>query len=297
MKNGRYTKHLILSLIGIFLLVILTRGITYAKYISDAVFNYYLASKGFYFESDELTSEKITDTSWDGEKILFSLKNSSNKYIASESDIEYEITCTIDEENTTKTCTLDGTDKNKITGKLSSVLGCLNETNDEVDTSSFTEKQCDKYKWTYTGTKAEHYFEVFDANGAAIDNASVIITAKSTAPYEKTITSKYILTKDSSEIGALTTKYESKEYYENVILTNSYNEDKCLKLTWDANKLILDTDSNDIISSSTNANKYIDEIIFKLSKKDSINYIFYKIDPTKNYSEKDFTLVETTECE
>ena len=102
MKNEKVTKHLFYSLIGVILLLILTRGITYAKYVSDAAFNYYLSSKGFYFESEELTSEqsKITDTSWDGEKISFSIKNSKNKFIASESDIKYEVTCKVDEEDT-----------------------------------------------------------------------------------------------------------------------------------------------------------------------------------------------------
>ena len=91
MKNEKVTKHLFYSLIGVILLLILTRGITYAKYVSDAAFNYYLGSKGFYFESEELMSEqsKITDTSWDGEKISFSIKNSKNKFINSLNFIKY----------------------------------------------------------------------------------------------------------------------------------------------------------------------------------------------------------------
>ena len=81
MKKDNTTKHLLYALLGIILLVVLTRGVTYAKYVSDAAFNYYLGSKGFYFESDELSLEqnKITDTSWDGEKVTFSIKNSKNK--------------------------------------------------------------------------------------------------------------------------------------------------------------------------------------------------------------------------
>lgn len=299
MKKNKTTKHLLYALFGIILLVILTKGITYAKYVSDAAFNYYLGSKGFYFESDDLSStqNKITDTSWDGEKVTFNIKNSSNKYIASESDISYEITCSIEEENTTKECFLNGTDSNKITAKLSSSLGCLNETNDEVDTSSYTEENCSEYTWTYLPTSSDHYFEVVDKEGNEINNATVVITAKSTEPYEKTISAKYILTKDSSDIGSLSLKYETKTNYENVIITNSYNEDKCLKLTWNADDLLIDEDSNDYISYKTNDASYINEIIFKVSKKNSMNYVFYKTDTTKTYSETDFTLVETTECE
>lgn len=299
MKGEKTTKHLFYALLGVVLLVLLTRGITYAKYVSDAAFNYYLSSKGFFFESDELstTENKITDTSWDGEKVTFSIKNSSNKYIASEADIDYEITCTVEEENTTKVCYLNGTEKNKVTGKLSASLGCLNETNDKVDTSSFTETQCSNYTWTYLPTSKEHYFEIVDSEGNPVDTATVLITAKSTAPYEKTISAKYILTKDSSDLGSLELKYEPKSNYENLVITNSYNEDKCLSLKWDATDLIIDEDSNDIISTKTNSDSYINEIIFKASKKNSINYTFYKLDSTKTYSETDFTLVESSECE
>ena len=299
MKNERVTRHLLLALVGVFLLVLLTRGITYAKYVSDAAFNYYLSSKGFYFESDTLesTEAKIIDTSWDGEKVTFNVKNSSNKLVASESDIKYEITCTVDEEETTKKCLLNGTDKSTATGQLSTSIGCLNETDDNVDTTAFKEEQCSLYTWTHLPTKKDHYFEVVDEEGKTVDSATVIITAKSKEPYEKTISAKYILTKDSKSLGTLDITYEQKSNYENVIITNSYNEDKCLKLSWNPEDLIIDEDSNDIISTKTSSNNYINEIIFKVSKKNSINYTFYKKDISKTYTKEAFTLVETTECQ
>ena len=98
-------------------------------------------------------------------------------------------------------------------------------------------------------------------------------------------------------IWSLNLKYEQKTNYENIIITNSYNEDKCLKLTWNPDNLIIDQESNEYISHKTDSSSYINEIVFKLSKKNSLNYIFYKTDTTKTYSEEEFTLVETTECE
>ena len=38
----------------------------------------------------------------------------------------------------------------------------------------------------------------------------------------------------------LSVKYETKTHYENVIVTNSYNEDKCVKLTWNSADLLID---------------------------------------------------------
>ena len=41
-------------------------------------------------------------------------------------------------------------------------------------------------------------------------------------------------------------------------------------------------------------NNYINGVIFKLNKKDSTNFIFYKQDKSKTYSEADFALVASS---
>ena len=95
MKNKSKTKQITYSLaitvVALVGLLILTRGITYAKYVSNSVLNYYLNSKGFYFKSDNLDTEikNNADTSWDGDKVTFSITNSSNKSLATEYDIKY----------------------------------------------------------------------------------------------------------------------------------------------------------------------------------------------------------------
>ena len=106
---------------------------------------------------------------------------------------------------------------------------------------------------------------------------------------------KYTLNKDKSELGTLSLKYETKTHYENVIVTNSYNEDKCIKLTWNSDNLVIDNSNS--MQTIENDNKYINGVIFKLNKKDSTNFIFYKQDKSKTYSEADFALVESTECQ
>ena len=95
-------------------------------------------------------------------------------------------------------------------------------------------------------------------------------------------------------MGSLSVKYEAKNSYENVIITNSYNENKCVKLTWDASKIIIDIDED--IQTNKYENDYINEIIFEIEKKNSINYTFYKINQNDSFTEEDFTLVESNEC-
>ena len=90
MKNKKITKYLVYSLIALVGLLMITRGITFAKYVSNKVLNYYLTSKGFYFTSDELDSieKKNIDTTWDGESVKFTLTNSANNALATEYDIK-----------------------------------------------------------------------------------------------------------------------------------------------------------------------------------------------------------------
>lgn len=302
MKNKSKTKQItytlgitVVALVG---LLIITRGITYAKYVSNSVLNYYLNSKGFYFNSDNLDTEtkNNVDTSWDGGKVTFTITNSSNKSLATEYDIKYEITCSVEETDTTKVCYLNGTSSSKVTQTLSASFGCI-DPNNTNDVSSLDETTCKKqgYTWTATPSTSINYFEVVDVNNKEVDTANVIITATSKTPYKKTIKGKYTLNKDKSELGTLSIKYETKTHYENVAITNSYNEDKCIKLTWNSDDLLIDdTNSYKII---TDDNNYINGVIFKLNKKDSTNFIFYKQDKNKSFSEQDFNLVESTECE
>lgn len=299
MKDKKNTKYLLLTLVGLVGILIITRGITYAKYVSNAVLNYYLTSKGFYFTSEELdtTTKQNVDTSWDGESVYFTLTNSANNTLATEYDIKYKVTCSVEEENTTKVCYLNGTTASVINATLSTNTGCVNNTNDGVDTTTYTEQTCSEkgYTWKSTPSTAQVYFDVVDINGNDIDTATVLITATSTSPYKKEISAKYILNKDKSQIGSLSVTTESKTTHENIIVTNSYNEDKCVKLTWDSSKLVIDLDEN--IKTTTDDNDYINGLIFNLEKKNSKNFTFYKKDSTVTYNEEDFTFVESTECE
>ncbi len=298
-KTKKITYTLATIVVGLVGILIITRGITYAKYVSNSVLNYYLNSKGFYFESDDLDTniKSNVDTSWDGGKVTFTINNSSNKSLSTEYDIEYEITCSIEETDSTKVCYVNGTNSSKVTQTLSASFTCK-DPNNKADVSGLDETSCKNqgYTWTATNTTSTNYFEVVDINGKEVDTANVIITATSTSPYKKTIKGKFTLNKDKSELGTLSLKYETKTHYENLIITNSYNEDKCLKLTWNPENLVIDLDDN-TIQTNTDSNSYINEIIFKLNKKDSTNFIFYKQDKTKTFSENDFTLVETTECQ
>ena len=75
----RLKKKNILILCGILVgIVLLNYAYTYAKYVANSTWNYYLQSKEFFFSSDSLDSEgfKNVNTTWDGNKTTFNIKNS-----------------------------------------------------------------------------------------------------------------------------------------------------------------------------------------------------------------------------
>ena len=85
-KRRKSNAILIVIVLMLVITLVLTRGFTYARYASNAVFNYYLSSQGFYFDSEELSydTKNNVDTMWDGEKVYFTLSNSANEALASE---------------------------------------------------------------------------------------------------------------------------------------------------------------------------------------------------------------------
>ena len=55
------TKYMLLLVIVLSLVSIVTYGYSYAKYVSNHAWNYYLGTKGFYFSSEQLGINKITN--------------------------------------------------------------------------------------------------------------------------------------------------------------------------------------------------------------------------------------------
>lgn len=283
-------RIVIISTIFIVIVIVLLFGTTYAKYKAESIWNYYLETKEFYFSSDKLGIEPIenVDNQWDGESVYFSLKNSDNNDDVTNFDIKYNVTC---ETNNGSSCSINGSNDSSYEGILSTYNFCENSTNDGVDTTSFNKVECEVngYSWKNAPAIKELYFDIIDDT---LDSVEVTITATSIEPYKKKIVGKFLLTKDKNLVGNISMDYKSYTNNDNLIISNSYDEDKCIKLSWDANNLRIDED--EFISSKADSNGYINEIIAKIGSKDTINYTFYKTDD-KKYSTNDFNLTKI-EC-
>lgn len=292
-KKKSYSVILIVILM-LTLTLIITRGFSHARYASNAVFNYYLSSKGFYFESEDLAfdTKNNVDTMWDGEKVYFSLSNSANGALSSETDITYTVSCVVDEEDTTKKCLLNGTDDSEITAALPATFGCSDSTYKDEATCIVNDKE-----WVATETTSSLYFEVVDTEDNDVLNANVLITVTSTKPYKKVLSGRYNLIRDNSDIGGLSMEYEEGSIKSNLIVINSYNEDKCVAISWNSQDFIYDVNSKEVLGTEVDSEGNINNVYFMLNKMDSTTLQFYEKDKAASYNELSFNLVESNMCE
>ena len=131
----RLKKKNILILCGILVgIVLLNYAYTYAKYVANSTWNYYLQSKEFFFSSDSLDSEgfKNVNTTWDGNKTTFNIKNSISLDKITDYDIKYDVSCEVLQGDGAK-CLMNGTGTNTFSGTLSSNQMCINKTDDNQE--------------------------------------------------------------------------------------------------------------------------------------------------------------------
>ncbi len=279
-------KYLIIGVVLLTVVLLITNGLTLAKYISNSVWNYYLNSQGFYLSSDKLGDNvKNVNNVWDGTSVHFNLTNSINEAAITDYDIKYKVTCTLSDGTD---CKINGTDSNTYYGTLSSYNTCINNKNDGVDTTDFDKATCESkgYNWVIQKSTADIYFDI------ATDNVTADIEVVSIEPYEKTLTGTFILKKDKTLVEKTDMTYQSFNNYDRLTITNSSDDKKCVKINWDANKLRIDKDN---ITNYNMQNGYINEIILEIPSKDNLSYIFYKVDKSATYDVNEFSLLEI-EC-
>lgn len=294
------TKYLLLLVLFLSLISLLTTGYSFAKYVSNHAWNYYLGTKGFYFSSEQLGIEKVTNVNnnWSFEKTHFTIKNSENDFLVSDFDIEYTVKCTIQNEASDYSkCTINGSDSNTFEGIMSSSSICQNNI-DKLDVSSYNKEQCELngYEWNIQENYKDLYFDIIKTGEENLDYVSVLIEVTSTSPYSKTLLGEFNLSNGRIQESGLKINYKEFDNYSRVIISNSYDEEKCVKLNWNSENLRLDETSGQISSYKYDDNNNINEINFNINKRESISYIFYKTNFTKSYDYQEFNLIESNNC-
>ena len=80
------TKYMILLVILLCIISGITYGLSFARYVSKTAWNHYLGTKGFYFSSEQLGTNKVTNVNnnWNLESTYFTLKNSQDEILITE---------------------------------------------------------------------------------------------------------------------------------------------------------------------------------------------------------------------
>lgn len=285
-------QHPILSgMILLFLLLLMIPlVVTLSRYISNQWKDYYLSSRDFYFRSNRLAQDHPTYqiTNWSGVDVMtldISMMSSKNDLLHSDFDIAYDIEIVCPED---VTCSLN---KNS---------GIIYQTSHQDQ---------------FTVTVAPN--RVFETD----EKAQIEVIAKSTLPYEETISATFEFVVSTMEVSyaindaknqpymilAITNSITYYKVYEafgsyqvgdeldetTYLSLNPEDRKKCasamMTLTFDPNEVVIDTTSS-IIQESTYTTtmidgvEYINSLTFPMNASSSKDVRFYKIDASKDYT-------------
>ncbi len=271
---------------------------SFAKYTSSYVKGYYLKSKGFYFESNELKNDKnITNLLWDGGAVSFALKNYSSENLITDSDIRYTLTCEILTENINATCTINDSNNSTSNLVLSSNASCIND-KDETDVSSYNKTECEVggYNWVKQKVSQNNYFNVtFSNQNDQNKEIDVKITATSTSPYRKSVSAIFKLQKNTRSSGEIIDTNKVFSNYNELILTNTYSQNKCLQISFDSSNRILDVSSVTTNLSYDN-NDYVNSFKVNINANSSLKIKFFKRNSNSNLSLNDYVIQQSSGC-
>src|SRR5574344_215508 len=288
-KKSINKKSLIIVFIVIISIVLLSS--TFGRYAINAINDFYLRSKEFYFNSDKMSVNKslFRVDNWSGVDdytITINMNSRNNNIQVGSYDIDYDITYSCSDN---AICTLS------------------------------------KTKGTISSSTNSDYFNIkITPNKQLVqgDKVDVLVTASTTAPYKKTIKGEFVLTVGKEALTYQIVDSASSPYLElDITNTLSYyivstafdsykvgdkitgdtylalsadNKKKCysaeITLSFDPNVIVLDMINTNYLNALnvTNTKKnnynYINGLTFRVEALSSTKVRFYKTDIKQNYT-------------
>ena len=284
-------KYIFIGLILVLVSILALNGKSYAKYVSNVLWNYKLESLGFYFSSPDLGNTRVTNinNNWAGEDITFSINNGLNDMVTTNYDISYQVTCSVENNNNAR-CVIGNTNTNTYRGTLAHSSGCINNTDDGFDVKTYTKTQCEVsgYEWIDYLMEREISFNI--ESETELTDVVVNINVSSTSPYVKNLYGRYVLHKVTPENERLSMEYVDIDNEGYLIVSNSYKRTKCATISFDSSKIRVENNDNiDLYRTSNDG--YINEFDFTISNNDSIKFNFYEKE-LDDYDDTSFTLIE-----
>ena len=286
-KNNKV--RIIIILVLVFSLI-LTYGISFAKYAYSNVLNYYYKSKEFYFYSNDLDTKEIinTNNNWDGDKVYFNIKNYLNDSLVTEYDIPYKVDCSTN--NSNYKCSINDL-SSTYEGVLSSSKACFNTKDDLItDINNMQDCTSNGYEWLNNKSDSNLYFNVVSLDNSLIDNVIVDIIVTSKEPYKKILKGKFLLSKASNINNDVSLNYNNYDNYVEVIVSNLLSNKKNYTLEFDSSNLRVDMNDKLEIKGK-DSNDFINSVGFQLDANSNIKIIFYKTDLSKEFNENSLNIL------
>lgn len=264
---------------------------TYGRYIYNELRDYYLASHSFYFNSDRLDAglknEELDNYSGvDPYTITINMNSYKNNFVASSSDIDYDITYKC---SSNATCEIS---------KMSGVI--------------------------YAASHTDSFYVTITPNENLSDGDTIWVEIETTSksPYKKTLKGKFTLNVGKMGLGYEITDVKNRAYFD-VNFTNTYDfytvneafsnysvgdridittylglsdteKDKCssavIEIKFDPSIAVLDMTNEAYINNTSSTTrdiggyKYIDSFIFKVEALSSKSVRFYKSNVSNDYT-------------
>ena len=265
--------------IVIFIVLLILSISVFGRYIYNAAIEGYFLARNFYFSSDILTvggeNQVYTYDNWGGvgkfEDIIFDLYSYNNELSKLNYDLGYTVTC--------YPVTSDGSDE-KIKCSVAGTNGAATG-NGTIFATTNTSR---------VGIIVEPLEGTVVEEG---DTVSLIVSASTSEPYQKTISRKISLYINLPEGNSYSIEDVPGRDYAVLKLLNRMQSGTQVALEFDPNIVRLDlndevyTDTLNRIEVGTttiSGNTYINKIVFGIEAESAKNVKFYKVDKSEDYS-------------
>ena len=270
MKRRVNKKKVTLAIIILILAILMITALpVFARYIYNNVRDAYLKSRNFNFSSNLLTTSDKTYSysNWSGIEDyeinfkLYSYENELSLFKYDGQGLGYTLSCTVE-------------DASKATAHIDFLEG-------ESTNESFIPNNTNI-------REVKIYLRPTDELNPG-DKVTLSVTAKTTVPYKKTISAKFRIQISEKLISA---KIEDKpsRIYATLRLINAENKDKNITLTFDPNKVMIDTSDESYINrvdqktTKISGVDYVNSVTIKLGAEQSKDIKFYKRDISADYT-------------
>ena len=147
------------------------------------------------------------------------------------------------------------------------------------------------YKWSEQATTMDYYFEILPVNDKLPTDVKVEIIANTKKPYKTKISKQFSYHLTNVTNDGIDTKFSNDLVFDKLLITNTFNENKCISIEWDNNNYRIKNNNN--ILKSFEKNGYINKVNININAK---NYKILEFQKKNKSIEGDINSFTISDC-